>query len=128
MSFFTSPTAAKRLYLVSGSTSVFRLAITNPDCTPADLSNYDITFTIKRSKYDLDQSAVWQGTLADGIEIVDGDPTAGVIDVTVPNDATINMRGGLPYFWDVKLIAVDTSTYVPIMGTIYAALEVTQSA
>jgi hypothetical protein len=116
-----------RLSIVQGDTAVLRVAITNQDATPADLTGYDATFTIKRSRGDSDEAAVFQGTITDGsIVVVDADPTLGLLDVTVLAANTTQMRPGKPYYWDAQISQAD-QVFTPCNGTIFAEGEITQT-
>jgi hypothetical protein len=120
-----------RLDIVQGDTAVVRIAVTNPDGTPLDLTDLGITFTIKRSNMDSDAAAVFQGTLSGGEVIVVGDEEDGIIDVVISHDSSVTMRRGRPYYWDVQLEGstdiVDEGIFTPCFGTIYASGETTSS-
>jgi hypothetical protein len=118
---------ANRLSIVQGDTVVLQIAIKNSDDTPANLAGFDITFTIKRSRYDSDQAAVFQGTLADGDIAIVGSDEDGIIDVTVPAENSVLIRPGKPFYWDVQLTDIDDKTYTPCAGTLYSDREVTQN-
>jgi hypothetical protein len=116
-----------RLEIVQGDTAVLRITVLNPDGTPTNLTGYAITFTIKRSRGDLDQAAIFQGTLAGGdITIVSGNPALGLFDVTVPAAKTKVMRPNKPYYWDAQL-SQSGQIFTPCNGTIFADGEITQS-
>jgi hypothetical protein len=116
-----------KLFIVQGDDAIVQIALTNPDCTPIDLTNYGITFTIKRSKTDTDADALFQGTLLNSDITFVTDGTDGLINVLIPHDNTVLMRQGLPYYWDVQLIDAANKISTPSLGQIYASLEVTQS-
>jgi hypothetical protein len=117
-----------KLFIVQGDTAIVQIALTNPDCTPIDLTNFGVTFTIKRSHFDTDADALFQGTLLDGsITFVDSDPTTGLIQVVIPHDNTVLMRQGKPYYWDVQLEDAANKLSTPTWGLIFATMEVTQS-
>lgn len=122
-------TSVTKLFIVQGDTAVVQIALTNSDCTPIDLTNFGITFTIKRTHTDTDADALFQGTLLNGdIVYLDNDASLGIIKVTIPHDNTVLMRHGLPYYWDVQLTEDATNNIsTPNLGLIYASLEVTQS-
>ena len=116
-----------KLFIVQGDTGIVQIALTNPDCTPIDLTNYDITFTIKRSHFDTDADALWQGTLANNDITIIGSNADGLIQVVIPHDNTVLMRQGKPYYWDVQLEDAANKISTPSFGLIYASMEVTQS-
>ena len=115
-----------RLSIVQGDTAVLRIAVLNPDGTPTDLTGYEITFTIKRSRGDLDQAAVFQGTKDDGDIVLVGDPADGTFDVTVPYADTVPMRPGKPYYWDTQLEQAGL-VFTPCNGLIFVDGEITQT-
>jgi hypothetical protein len=118
-----------RLSIVQGDTAILRIPVLNPDGTPISLATFHgIYFTIKRSKYDSDFAAIFQGSLEDGdIEVV-GEDADGILDVTVPHTNTVQMRPGRPYYWDVELVEDETGAVAtPCFGTIFAEGEVTQT-
>lgn len=117
-----------KLFIVQGDTSILQIALTNADCTPIDLTNFQITFTIKRSHFDTDEDALWQGTLANDDIVIVGAPTLGIIQVIVPHSATALIRSGKPYYWDVQLEDASSRVFTPNFGKLYAAMEVTQGA
>jgi hypothetical protein len=117
-----------KLFIVQGDTAIVQINLTNPDCTPIDLTNFAITFTIKQSHFDPDSDALWQGTLAHGDIVLVGLPTAGVIQVIIPHDNTVLMRQGKPYYWDVQLEDASNKISTPSFGVIFAIMEVTQTS
>ena len=117
-----------KLFIVQGDTAVVQIALTNPDCSPIDLTDFDILFTIKRSHFDTDSDALFQGTLLDGdIVYLDDDPTLGIIQVIIPHENTILMRQGRPYYWDAQLEDAANKISTPSFGLIFASMEVTGS-
>lgn len=112
---------SNRIEFVQGDTAIFQIAITDADDNPLDLSGFvDMFFTLKRSRGDSDFAAIFAGSKINGdIDIV-GDPTDGLIDVTIPSDSTILTRPNFPYYWDCKLLAADDSIYTVATGTAFA--------
>jgi hypothetical protein len=117
-----------KLFIVQGDTAILQISLTNVDCTPIDLTNYQITFTIKRSHFDTDGDALFQGTLANTDITIIGPNTNGVIQVVIPHSNTVLMRQGKPYYWDVQLEDASSKIFTPNFGLIYAVMEVTQGA
>lgn len=111
---------SNRIELAQGDTAIFRIAITDADDNPLDLSTVtDFFFTIKRSRGDLDQAAIWQGTSLDGdIVVVDSTPADGLIDVTIPKTITILMRPNRPYYWDCKML-IGAQVFTVAIGTAF---------
>jgi hypothetical protein len=118
-----------RIDIVQGDTAVLKFTITKADCvTPEDLAGYSaIRFTIKRSKQDLDSAAVFQGTLADDNIAVLDPSSDGQLEVTMPPAASLLMRSGRPYYWDLQIEADPTNVYTPQFGTIFASTETTRT-
>jgi hypothetical protein len=78
------------------------VALVNDDGTPADITGFGFTFTVKRSITDLDLDAVWQGSLGSGVAIVDA--VAGTALVSAPANATAAWPIGT-LLWDLQVIA-----------------------
>jgi hypothetical protein len=115
------------LFIIQGDTAIVQIALTNSDCTPIDLTNFGVVFTIKRSHFDTDADALFQGSLITGDVTIVGLATAGIIQVAIPHANTVLMRQGVPYYWDVQLEDAANKIYTPAIGKIYATMEVTQS-
>lgn len=113
------------LRLIQGDTTDFQIELLNPDCTPIDLTDFGIIFTIKRSKMDSDAAAIFQGSLAGGAIVIVGMITGGVIKVTVPHNSTVLMRPGKGYYWDVQLKDVANNLRTPCYGMIFCVGETT---
>jgi hypothetical protein len=114
-----------RLFIVTGDTAIFQLVLTNPDCSVIDLTNFGITFTLKRTNTDTDEDAIFQGSLLNGGIVIIGPETDGTIQVIIPSANTAIMRGGLPYYWDVQLEDAADKIFTPAFGKMYAQIDTT---
>lgn len=110
------------LAAVRGDTETYELALTN-GAGALDLTDADITFTVKRRLDDDDLDAVIQKTVGDGITITgatEGEATL-VID---PVDTADLPSHAVRLYYDLQ-VTVDGQTKTPLQGRLTVRPDVT---
>lgn len=107
-----------RFCIVQGNTEILEIDITNPDCTPFDVTGFVIYFTIKQSLQDTNEDAMFMGSTLSGDVVVLNAPL-GIIQITIPASVSKTMRVGKIYYWDCVITKAD-QYFTPTSGEIFA--------
>ena len=121
--------------IIIGDNTIYKFAISDAcGVNLVDLRPWVIVFTLKRSNQDPDEAAIWQGSTQTGdITIDDQDDTShpgqgiGYCEVSVPPSASLQLRQGVRFYFDLQLSDAVGLPYTPIHGTVYAVGQTTQS-
>lgn len=112
--------------LPRGDTYVGEFAMTFAD--PADtLENYHAWWTCKRDEEDVDERAIFQKTLANGLlSIKTGDSKKLILHI--PSSETGSLTIGVEYVWDLQL-KHKTTGYIttPLDGTLKVNKDITKA-
>ncbi len=114
--------------IVIGDATVLKFAIYDAcGASLVDLRPWVIVFTLKRSNQDPDSAAIWQGTTVSGDIVIDDQTDTthpgqglGYCEVTIPVSASIQLRAGVKFYWDIKLFDALGNPYTPLRGTVLA--------
>jgi hypothetical protein len=87
--------------------------------TPLDITDWIISFTIKKSNSDPDVKAVIQEDFSSFVA-----PTTGVATVFVSHTETASLNGG--YFYDIQAKRADNIVFTVISGSILFAEDTTR--
>lgn len=120
---------------VIGDVTVLKFAIYDAcGANLVDLRPWVIVFTLKRSNQDPDSAAIWQGTTVSGDIVIDDQTVTdmpgqglGYCEVTVPVIATLPLRSGVKFYWDIKLFDALGNPYTPLRGTVLAVGQTTDT-
>jgi hypothetical protein len=121
--------------IVVGDNTVYKFAIYDAcGINLIDLRPWVIVFTLKRSRTDPDEAAIFQGTTLSGdITIDDQTDTShpgqglGYCEVDVPPSASEQLRAGVRFYWAITLFDGAGNPYTPLLGIVRAVGQTTDS-
>jgi hypothetical protein len=121
--------------IIIGDTTVYKFAIYDAcGINLIDLRPWVIVMTIKRSNQDPDEAAIWQGSTQDSSIVIDDQTDTthpgqglGYCEATVPDTASLQLRQGVRFYFDVQLSDEAQNSYTPLHGTFYALGQTTQT-
>lgn len=114
--------------IIQGDSPTFRFQVTSLSTNEAfDLTNFLISFFIKRSLQDPDAAAIYEGTLSTGVSIPN-DLKDGILDVTIPAVVTQQIRFCrlYPFYFRLTNSFDATQIFTPIRGMFLATLPNTE--
>jgi hypothetical protein len=92
-----------------------------------DLRPWVIVFTLKRSRQDPDNAAIWQGTTQSGDIVIDDQTDTthpgqglGYCQVEVPSAITALLREGVRFYWGITLFDSAGNPFTALQGTVRA--------
>ncbi len=116
--------AENQFTCVKGDAVTFCIDVQDDDGNPIDLTPYTtMQFALKFSTQDLDQGAIFIGTLLAG-DITILDPIEdGVVNVLVPAVATAQMNTYRPYYWSLRITDELNRPFTPQTGTLIVTFD-----